>query len=189
MKFNKLYNLIENVFQPASPEELGARKETAQKSSAELWVEKLRARRGVTENPDGSFDVMGDVFIAEQDKLPVSFTKIHGRFTASNLKSLEGCPKEVGDDCVFTILETSNLKNAPEIIQNNFEVGIFSGKFNSLTGCPKKVGGDFVIRYNRDAYPDTFKKWEIEHRCDVGGKIKLIKTTWKPIPNRLNTYL
>lgn len=182
MKFNDLYLQIENVFQPASPKEVDARLETGQKLAAEEWVADLRARRDVTEAPDGSFDVIGSVMIQGQDKLPVSFTRIYGTLSATNLKSLEGCPKEVGGQCIFTILETSNLKNTPEIIHGDFDFGIFTGKFNSLTGCPKRVGGHFIVHYNKAANMKAFEKWEIEHRCDVGGNIKLIETSWIPIP-------
>ncbi len=53
-----------------------------------------------TINPDGSIDVVGDVFLSNKnlDKLPLKFNYVSGVFVCSynKLTSLEGSPKKLG---------------------------------------------------------------------------------------------
>lgn len=81
-----------------------------------------------TVNDDGSIDVNGNVAFSSQikylSKIPLRFRKVTGDFDCSGLglKTLEGCPIEVGGvfDCTYN-------------------------QFPSLEFAPKRVGGAFVI--------------------------------------------
>ena len=53
-----------------------------------------------TQNPDGSYDVKGDVNLSDKNltRLPIKFRHVSGDFYChdNKLTSLEGAPKEVG---------------------------------------------------------------------------------------------
>ena len=82
-----------------------------------------------TINPDGSYDVIGNVNLYKRGltKIPFKFNMVTGYFNCSynNLTSLEGCPKEVGG---YFYCSNNNL--------------------TSLEGCPREVGGDFYCGNN-----------------------------------------
>ncbi len=58
-----------------------------------------------TINPDGSIDVNGYVYLSNKGltKLPLKFNKVNGDFYCgyNQLKTLEGCPKEVNGDNII----------------------------------------------------------------------------------------
>ena len=88
----------EDIFKASTPEEGVRRKEAYVKIMVKEWLDSGKARI----NPDGSYDVDGDVDLSNMnlDKIPVKFNLVGGYFYCSNnnLTSLEGCPKEVGGD-------------------------------------------------------------------------------------------
>lgn len=90
--------------------------------------------KNYTINEDGTVDVNGSVHLnsCELTKIPLNFNKVSGSFRCdnNNLKSLEGCPKEVGGD---------------------FDCGR-NEALNSLEGCPYKIGGRF---YCNNCYLDS----------------------------------
>jgi hypothetical protein len=108
---------------------------------------------GWIKNPDGSYDVNGDVTLPYGDlvTLPWKFRKVTGYFDVhrNNLTSLEGCPKEVGAgfDCAG-----NNLR--------------------SLKGCPEKVGWNTVHSYfDCSNNWRKFEKIDVTSRCKVNGRI------------------
>jgi hypothetical protein len=103
---------------------------------------------GWTKNPDGSYDVKGDVNLSDQrlKKLPWKFNKVSGNFDCyyNQLTSLEGAPKEVeGGFCCF----------------NN--------QLTSLEGAPEKVGGNFYCSNNKK----RFTIGDVKKVCKVKGNI------------------
>ena len=101
MKFNKLYfNLVEDIFKPATPEEIEARKKQYTEIAVKEWVEEFLKRSDIKKNSDGSYDVEGDVklYDLKLTKIPIKFNKVNGTFDCSDnkLTSLEGAPKVVG---------------------------------------------------------------------------------------------
>ena len=97
-------------------------------------------------NEDGSIDVDGNVIIQFGfTKLPIKFGTVTKSFICSGvgLKTLEGCPKEVGlnFDCRFNDL-------------------------TSLDGIPRKVN-NFVSYGN----PGKFLAKDIRKICNVTGKV------------------
>lgn len=102
-------------------------------SSTESEVEKIIREHWIiidqwTVNDDGSIDVNGNVAFSSHikylSKIPLRFNKVTGDFDCSGLglKTLEGCPIDVGGtfDCTYN-------------------------QFSSLEYAPKKVGGAFVL--------------------------------------------
>jgi hypothetical protein len=128
-------------------------------------------------NDDGSYDVDGDVelaqfkhFIGPDGKLTVKFNKVTGDFYCSglNLTSLEGAPKKVGGSFNCERNQLTSLEGCPEKIPVHFvcknnnlttleggpkEVGenfvCDNNKLVSLKGCPKKVGHNFLCKKNK----------------------------------------
>jgi hypothetical protein len=102
-------------------------------SMTEIEVEKNCKKYNITNwtlNPDGTVDVNDSANLSDQglSKLPLKFGRVTGNFWCSynQLTSLEGCPKEIGED--------------------------FSCHYNQLTsleGCPTEIGGDFFCSYNQ----------------------------------------
>ena len=79
-----------------------------------------------TINPDGSIDVDDSVGLANKklDKLPLNFNRVSGWFNChnNNLTSLEGSPKEVGNDFICTHNKITTLKGAPILIGRNLDL-------------------------------------------------------------------
>jgi hypothetical protein len=120
---------IDDLLTPMSPDEVPSN-----------WVK----------NPDGSYDVKGDVNLSDQHlkKLPYKFNKVSGGFYCydNQLTSLEGAPKEVG--------------------------GSFSCSNNQLTsleGAPKEVGGNFYCYNNKK----QFTIEDVKKVCKVRRNIRV----------------
>jgi hypothetical protein len=103
---------------------------------------------GWTLNPDGSYDVDGDVDLSYQHltKLPYKFRHVTGGFYCydNKLTSLTGAPKTVGGDfyCSYNQL-------------------------TSLTGAPKTVGGNFYCYDNKKKFSED----DVNKVCKVKGEI------------------
>jgi hypothetical protein len=110
----------------------------------EVGIRKYTINKDLTVDVDGHVDLNGKTF----EKLSVRFGKVSGYFSiygCKNLKSLDGCPSEVGD--VFT------CSNCP--------------KLKSLDGCPSKVGLDFWC-YECGT---KFTEAEVQKLCKVRGVV------------------
>jgi hypothetical protein len=118
---------IDDLLTPMSPDEVPGN-----------WVK----------NPDGSYDVKGDVNLAYQhlNRLPYKFDKVSGNF-----------------DCSFNKL--TSLKGSPEKVGGNFYCSY--NQLTSLKGAPKEVGGGFYCHDNKR--PFTIE--DVKKVCKVGNKI------------------
>ena len=96
-----------------------------------------------TINLDGSIDVDGDVNLCNlnKEKLPIKFNKVKSYFDVSNsgLKTLEGFPKEVGDDILIYNNQLTSLVGLPEKTNHIIHCGY--NQLTSLEGCPLEVEG------------------------------------------------
>jgi hypothetical protein len=194
-KFNKLYEEIitkdHPIFKPASKEEIKRRKET----KFQRWLEDGIESGNITKNPDGTYDVKGNVNMLKMGltKIPIKFNKVDGNFwcySNKNLTSLEGAPKEVNGEfnCGHNYL--TSLKGVPKEVGGLFYCS--SNKLTSLEGAPKKVNGDFYCsennltslkgapeKVNGDFYCNgqknnhEFTKEEVEAVCKVKGRINV----------------
>jgi hypothetical protein len=105
-----------------------------------------------TINPDGSYDVEGDVNLSygNRTEIPLKFNNVSGDFTCSHnrLTSLKGCPRKVGGafEC-HNNRELVNLEWGPEEVSGNFYC--MKNKLTSLKGCPQYIGEDFIC-YDND---------------------------------------
>lgn len=103
---------------------------------------------------DGTVDVTNGISINDTDinRLRVKFNKISGYFNFKNneLKTLEGCPVEVGlnFDCSNNPLKS--LVGGPKKVGGNYSIGsnfavdfIRRNPLKSLVGCASFIGGDF----------------------------------------------
>jgi hypothetical protein len=66
----------------------------------------------------------------------------------NKLKSLKGCPTEVGGNFDCSHNQLTSLEGSPEIIGKDFWCNS-NDKLTSLEGCPTKVGRDFYCNGNR----------------------------------------
>ena len=147
MKFNETLKILEdNIFKPASPEEATER----QQEYALIHINNILKEHG-HQNPNGSWDVDGDVFIYNLGltEIPVKFNKVNGHFSCSEnkLKSLKGAPKEVGGSFYCSDNNLTSLTGAPKEVGGSFDCS--HNNLTSLTGAPKEVGGDFDCSYNK----------------------------------------
>ena len=73
---------------------------------------------------------------------------LKGSFNCSynNLKSLEGCPKEVGGDFYCSHNQLTSLEGCPKKIGRDFYCS--HNQLISLKGCPKEVIGYFYCHNN-----------------------------------------
>ena len=144
---HKINNIVsestDNIFKQTSPEETTKRKQ----EYALIKINKLLKEKG-TQNPDGSWDINGDVNIRNLGltEIPVKFNKVSGYFDCSenNLISLKGAPNKIG--------------------------GYFKCSDNNLTsliGAPKEVGGNFYC-YNNNV---KFTIEDVKKYSNVKGKI------------------
>ena len=91
------------LFKGLGPAEQANRKAVWTKMRKE-WILSFEAREDVTKNPDGSYDVKGDIDVSEISgtKLPFKLNKVGGNFGCHGcLQTLEGFPSEVGRNLVF----------------------------------------------------------------------------------------
>jgi hypothetical protein len=120
-------------------------------------------------NPDGSYDVDGDVDLSNQKltKLPYKFNKVSGYFDcgSNKLTSLAGAPKEVGGvfDCSNNKL--TSLVGAPKEVGRHFSC--YRNNLNSLAGAPKEVGRHFSCYRNTKKFTEE----DVKKVCKVKGKI------------------
>jgi hypothetical protein len=134
----------ENIFKPATEEEIGGRKE----EYVNIRVKELVKLRGVKRS-DGKYNFPGDVDMYgwEMVELPKNVFGVAGGYFAvgnNQLRSLIGCPEFVGDyfDC-----EKNNLA--------------------TLEGCPKWVKGNFYCEGN----PGNFTEEDVRKVCKVGLEV------------------
>ena len=96
----------------------------------------------------------GDVKVEnkEIEKLTDGFVwgKVRGSFDCGfcpNLKSLEGSPKEVGEDVYYSFCGSlESLEGGPEKVKGSFDCSCCRN-LKSLEGAPGEVGGDFNCSY------------------------------------------
>jgi hypothetical protein len=144
-----------------------------------------------TKNPNGSYDVDGDVDLSDQKltKLPYKFNKVSGYFDCrnnNNLTSLAGAPKEVGGNFYCYRNNLTSLAGAPKEVGGDFNCN--DNNLTSLVGAPKEVGGYFdcdnnnltslagapqKVGSNFDCEGNTkkFTKEDVKKVCKVKGKI------------------
>jgi hypothetical protein len=105
-----------------------------------------------TINPDGSYDVIGNVIlsmrnISQLSQLPIKFNKVSGNFDCSYnmLTSLDGSPKEVSGyfDCSYNSL--TNLEGCPKSIRN---LNCSYNKLITFVGTPKLLLNNFYCDNN-----------------------------------------
>jgi hypothetical protein len=124
---------------------------------------------GWTLNPDGSYDVDGDVNLSGQHltKLPYKFRHVTRYFSCSynQLTSLTGAPETVGGyfDCYNNQL--TSLTGAPETVGGYFDC--YNNQLTSLTGAPETVGGYFDCYKNKKKFSEN----DVNKVCKVKGEI------------------
>jgi hypothetical protein len=135
------------------------------------WLDEVGIKN-YTINKDLTVDVRGNVYLDEMtfENLPVRFGKVRGYFSVKdckNLKTLEGCPREVDD--VFTCSDCSNLKSlegCPKKVGGNFYC-IHCSNLKSLDGCPEKVKGSFWCQYCGKQFTEA----EVRKLCTVDNRV------------------
>ena len=107
-------------------------------------------------NPDGSYDVNGDVKIGwnmtrdKTLKLPIKFGRVTGNFNMVGgghklYESLEGCPREVlGHFVIFGLSHLKSLEHSPEIVGGTYNAS-HCELIKDLRGITQKIGGDLSI--------------------------------------------
>lgn len=111
-----------------------------------------------TQNPDGSWDVNGEVripnamhngFIRKITQLPIKFGKVSRDFYCDGLglTTLEGCPKEVGGWFNCSRNQLVNLIGGP--LKVGLGVICYDNQLISLEGAPEEVGWDFDCSDNQ----------------------------------------
>ena len=86
------------------------------------------------------------------EKLPIKFGEVTGNFmlNCTDLKSLEGSPREIRGTFYCKGHDIPTLEGGPEIIGGDF---IFlNNGLVSLEGAPKRVGGDFSFGNDTERY-------------------------------------
>lgn len=96
------------IFKPARKREIALRRrEYIEKIYPEVvseWAMKFAKRNDITRNPDGSFDVNGDVLSLPSAPLrnfPIKLNKVNGSVICFELESLNNFPKEVNGDVIL----------------------------------------------------------------------------------------
>jgi hypothetical protein len=123
-------------------------------SMTEIKVEKICKKYDIenwTLNSSGLVDVDGDVNLAYQglSKLPLKFGRVTGNFWCSynQLTSLEGCPKEIGEDFSCHNNNLTSLEGCPTEIGGDFFCSY--NQLTTLEGCPTEIGGSFWCSKNQ----------------------------------------
>jgi hypothetical protein len=110
---------------------------------------KDRIKGKVTENPDGSISVDGDVYweYRRLTKLPIQFKEVTGNFWChdNQLTSLDGAPQIVGGSFICSINQLTSLDSAPQIVGGSFFCS--NNQFTSLDGLGE-VKGEIHCSYN-----------------------------------------
>ena len=103
-------------------------------------------------NFDGSVDVPGNVNLefANLSKIPINFNKVDGNFTVhgNHLKSLKGCPKEVGDNFDCSNNKLTTLKYAPIVVHRGGYL-CDNNELVTLEGCASKISNAFYCDHNK----------------------------------------
>jgi hypothetical protein len=98
-----------------------------------------------TLNEDGTVDVDGGVNLSHKrlKKLPLNFGKVSHGFACAgnNLTTLEGAPKEIGQDFDCSNNKLISLEGGPIRVGRNFHC--YSNKLITLEGAPMEVNGHF----------------------------------------------
>ena len=106
--------------------------------------------KNYTINNDGTVDVDDSIsFFGEHlTKIPFRFGIVTGNFhiNGNKLKSLEGCPKEVGGffDCGYNQLK--DLIGGPQKVEGDYYC--INNQLTSLEGCAGDIGLSIHCRYN-----------------------------------------
>ena len=138
-------NIVEEaLLKPASNDDIKNRNEFRIKE----FITKLTKR--ATQNPDGSYDIVGNVYIGGENLLnfPIKFNKVNGDFYAFDN-------------------QLTSLKDGPVEVTGHFDVSV--NKLTSLEYAPKKVGGNFDCSYNKG----EFTILNVKSICDVKGRINV----------------
>ena len=116
----------------------------------ENWFKNYPQEQGWKQNPDGSYDVKGDVIISRKSltKIPWKFRRVGGSFFCSNnqLTTLEGAPQRVGGIFYCNRNQLTTLEGAPKRVGVSFYCG--NNQLTSLKGAPQHVGGNFFCDNN-----------------------------------------
>ena len=190
-KFNKTFNLVlESIFKGATREERKERRKIAPEILKKEWIEEFMKRSDVIKNPDGSYDVKGDVDLQDVDfkKFPIKFGKIYGEFFCNNtdIETLEDGPTYVEDSFWCTHNKLASLEHGPKQVGSHYIVS--GNQLTSLKGIPQKIIGSVIVDNNKltslkDAPKSVsanfswfnnlknFTEEEIRKHIDVGGEV------------------
>lgn len=106
----------------------------------------------ITEEKDGVYNVEGDVYIQDVDfeKLPVKFNIVTGNFEITGnkkLETLEGCPREIGNDFrISSCPKLKSLKYSPIIIRHVFYFNN-NPSIIDLEGMCQNIDGTILIQH------------------------------------------
>lgn len=127
-------------------------------------------------NSDGTVTVNGNFDTRHGDGKErgtlrrVKFNSITGWCNFDDLKSLDGVPKTVGNNCNISSCDITTLQNAPQSVTGNFYVGLCDF-LESLDGAPKTVGGDFIIYHCGRLSKTTFTEENVRAVSNVKGRV------------------
>ena len=132
--------LREAVFKP-SPQAQQAHK---------AWLKNYPHEQGWKQNPDGSYDVEGDVIISHKSltKIPWKFRRVGGSFSCDHnqLTTLKGAPQYVGGSFHCSDNRLTTLIGAPQHVGDSFYCN--NNQLTTLKGAPQYVGGYFSCDNN-----------------------------------------
>ncbi|MFA5759311.1 MAG: hypothetical protein WC942_08170 [Clostridia bacterium] len=102
-------------------------------------------------NSEGFLNVKGDVELSNRNlvNLPFKFGVVAGSFycNSNKLTSLEGAPKEVGEDFNCVNNKLTSLEGGPKEVSGDFYCA--NNELTSLEGAPKEVGRSFYCQNNK----------------------------------------
>ncbi len=158
---------FKEIFKPIKEEELRAK---SLKKIA-TWKEQALKRALMHKNPDGSYDVEGNIdcsglSIVSLTDLGIKINQLDGDFNCSHnrlkdlkgaprsvtgsmfcmscgLDTLEGAPESVGGDFSCSENQLTTLEGAPKSVKVAFDCSL--NALDSLEGAPKSVGCDFYV--------------------------------------------
>ena len=112
--------------------------------------EYIRSLPGAKQNPDGSWNVVGDVYLYNKGltSLQIRFRKVTGHFDCSynQLTTLAGAPQEVGGVFYCYHNQLTTLEGAPQEVGGDFYCSY--NQLKNFKGKPKHIGGKFVYDNN-----------------------------------------
>jgi len=112
---------------------------------------KLLKIKKYTINPDGSIDVIGNVYLNNMNiyKIPLKFNRVSGHFDCGHniLTSLDGCPNHVGRNFQCNNNQLTSLEGCPNHIGGSFNCSY--NQLTSLIGGPNHIGGSFNCNNNQ----------------------------------------